>query len=373
MRKIIDKDSAFFSLLRGGLWGDEVVLTWSGSLNFPYIYQLAQEQSVVGLVAAGIERVVDNKFPKEDVLQIVGQTLQLEQNNTAMNYFIGCLFDDLRKRGIKTLLVKGQGIAQCYNKPLWRASGDVDLFMEEGDYFKAKSYLSSIAQSVGEENPASLHLAIQINPWTVELHGTLRSGLGKRIDRVIDEVQEDTFKDARVRVWKNGNSEVLLPEPNNDVVFVFTHILGHFFMGGIGLRQVCDWCRLLWTYKKEIDVRLLETRLMKMGIMSEWKSFAALAVNTLGMPDEAMPLYSPSKKWVRKSNRILTLILEFGNFGHNRDNSYYQRYPFIVYKTISLLKNTWDSIRHFMIFPKDANRVWFIRLREGIKEVVKKK
>ena len=146
MRKIIDKDSAFFSLLRGGLWGDEVVLTWSGSLNFPYIYQLAQEQSVVGLVAAGIERVVDNKFPKEDVLQIVGQTLQLEQNNTAMNYFIGCLFDDLRKRGIKTLLVKGQGIAQCYNKPLWRASGDVDLFMEEGDYFKAKSYSCPLSQ-----------------------------------------------------------------------------------------------------------------------------------------------------------------------------------------------------------------------------------
>lgn len=56
---------------------------------------MAQEQSVVGLVAAGMEHVLDVKVPKEEVLQFVGQTLQLELRNTSMNSFIGELVDKM--------------------------------------------------------------------------------------------------------------------------------------------------------------------------------------------------------------------------------------------------------------------------------------
>ena len=35
------------------------------------------------------------------------------------------------------------------------------------------------------------------------------------------------------------------------------------------------------------------------GVVSEWKAFAAMAVEYLGMPMEAMPLYSDSGKWKR--------------------------------------------------------------------------
>lgn len=54
----------------------------------------------------------------------------IEQRNVAQNQFIGALIQKLNATGIKALLVKGQGIAQCYEKPLWRKSGDVDLFYD---------------------------------------------------------------------------------------------------------------------------------------------------------------------------------------------------------------------------------------------------
>ena len=59
----------------------------------------------------------------------------------------------------------------------------------------------------------------------------------------------------------------------------------------VGLRQFCDWCRLLWTYRRSINVGLLEARLNEMGLVSVWKAFGAFAVEYLGMPGEAMPLY----------------------------------------------------------------------------------
>ena len=374
MLPIWDKNTlAFFAILRAGLWEVEARLLCSAGVDFEKICDLSREQSVLGLVAAGFEYITDVKVPKDIALTVAGEMLLLEQQNSDMNHFIGALMDKMNTSGICSLLVKGQGIAQCYERPLWRACGDVDLFLNEENYYKAKEILTQQAKSIDEENPANLHLGMTIAPWVVELHGTLRSGLWKEVDKELDAIQDQTFLKHEVRVWKNRDTEVLLPAPNNDVVFVFTHILQHFFMGGIGLRQVCDWCRLLYTYRSDIDARLLESRLKKMGLISEWKAFGALAVNTLGLPVEAMPLYSPAKKWVRKSNRLLALILESGNFGHNRDNSYYQKYPYLVYKAISLWRNTWDSMRHFMIFPLDATKVWWNRLRVGIKTVVKGK
>lgn len=297
--------------------------------------------------------------------------LRLEQQNLAMNYFIRTLTVKLNTSGICPLLVKGQGIAQCYERPLWRTCGDVDLLLDEENYYKAKVFLLPLAKSIDEENPANLHLGMTIDSWVVELHGTLRSGLWRSVDKELDSIQNQMFRGQEVRNWEDGEFNVLLPAANNDVVYVFTHILQHFFKGGIGLRQICDWCRLIYTHIFEIDIQLLESRLRKMGLLSEWKAFAALTVNILGLPKVMMPLYSPDRKWVRKSNRILALILESGNFGHNRDNSYYRKYPYVVYKAISLWRNTRDSMRHFMIFPLDASKVWWNRLVMGIKTVMK--
>jgi len=364
---------AFFALIRAGLWEEDIQLLPFGTINYKEIYRLAEEQSILGLVAAGVEHVVDTKVPKEEALAFAGYSLQIEQQNSLMNGFISGLIEKLNESRITTILLKGQGIAQCYERPLWRSNGDVDLLLDEENYYKAKAFLSNFSKVIEEENIKSLHYAVSIEPWVVELHGTFRSGLGKKIDAVIDEVQRLVFENNQVRIWKNGVTGIKIPSQDNDSFFVFTHILQHFFKGGIGLRQVCDWCRLLWTYRSELDNKLLEQRLRQAGLITEWKTFAALAVNTLGMPKDVMPLYEDPKKWSRKANRVLSLIMETGNFGHNRDNTYQKTSSFFVRKTISLYRSTRDSIKRIVIFPIDAVRIWWIRLFEGIRTAAKGK
>ena len=86
---------------------------------------------MVGLIAAVIEHVVDKKPQKKDVLQFIDRTVRLEQRNQAMNYFIGVLVEIMWEAGLFTLLVKGQGVAQCYDRPLCRSCGDVDFFLSD--------------------------------------------------------------------------------------------------------------------------------------------------------------------------------------------------------------------------------------------------
>jgi hypothetical protein len=345
---------AFFELVKAGLWEKDAWLSGYGEIAFSAVYRVAEEQSVVGLVAAGFEHVMDVKVPKRDVLPFVGNTVQLEQRNIAMNEYVGRLIEYLRKEDVYAILVKGQGVAQCYDRPLWRASGDVDLLLSNDNYERAKKVLTPVALSVEQEYTFLKHIGMMMaGGFEVELHGALPSRLSRRVDKVIDEVQGSLFYGGNVRSWVNGGTLVFLPAPNEDVIFIFTHFLRHFFYEGIGMRQICDWCRLLWTFRESIDVKLLEKRLRKMGLMTEWKAFAAYAVKWLGMPPEAMPLYSTDARWKRKADRICMFVMEVGNFGHNQKRDY-RGMSYLLRKIVSFWGHLRDMLRHFMIFPKDS-------------------
>ena len=361
----------FFALVRAGLWEKETRLGGYKDIAFGDIYELAEEQSVLGLVAAGLDKVIDVKIPQEEILQFVGYTLQLEQQNIAMNHFVGDLVEKMRTVGIYTLLVKGQGIAQCYERPLWRQCGDIDFFLSKENYNKAKEFLLPLAQSSEKESVDSKHLAMEIESWIVELHGFLRCGLSSRIDKAMDEIKSEVLCNGDVRSWIDGKSQIFLLGVNCDILYVFTHLLKHFYKEGLGLRQVCDWCRLLWTYRESLNYGLLESRIRKMGLMSEWKAFGAFAVEYLGMPKEVMPLYSSDKRWKLKADRICAFILEVGNMGHNRDMSYYNSKPYLIRKTISLGRRCGDVIKHMRIFPLDSLRFFPYIIYNGMRSAVR--
>lgn len=355
--------NAFLALVRAGLWAD------AGStdirnhglaepVDWNEVYQFAEEQSVIGVVLAGIERLKSDtpnlNIPQEILLQWIGEVQMLEQQNKAMNHFIAELVGRLRKADIYTLLVKGQGIAQCYEKPSWRVCGDVDLFLSDSNYEKAKRSLIPLASSVDKEGVYEEHLGMTIDQWFLEIHGSMRCGLSEKMDRLLDEVQKTVFYGGAVRSWMNDKIQVFLPDANCDVIFVFTHFLKHFYRGGIGIRQICDWSRLLWTYRDSLNHGLLESRIRKAGLMSEWKAFGAFAVEYLGMPVDAMPFYDAEVKWKRKADKICAFILEVGNFGNKRDMSYFNDKSYLMQKAISLGRRCGDLWRHAMIFPIDS-------------------
>lgn len=364
----------FFSLVRAGLFpvhGEGSMDHGSSQdVDWEDVYRLAEEQSVIGLVASGIEAIQGEwlkvngspMVPQAVALQFIGRTLQIEQRNKAMNAFVAELIDGLRKADVYTLVVKGQGIAQCYEKPLWRSCGDVDLLLSKDNYDQAKAFLQSKANHIDAEDERRQHLGMTIDGWIVELHGTLLTGISNRLNKVISQVQDAIFLSGEVRSWMvhgerlmiDGSSrdvQVFLPSPDNDVFLVFSHILEHFYVGGIGLRQICDWCRLLWTYRESLNHGLLESRLHEAGIMTEWKGFAAFAVDYLGMPFGAMPFYENKQKWHKKADRLCTMILKTGNFGHNKDESYRGRTSKIKELMITFGRRIAEYWKLMRIFP----------------------
>ena len=307
---------AFLELVKAGLWGNgNLDIRIEGATDWQEVYRLATEQSVIGLVLAGLEHS-DVKPPQVLLLQWIGEVQMIEQRNKAMNQFVAELVEKMRAADIYAILVKGQGVAQCYEKPLWRPSGDVDLLLSEVNYKKAKELLLPFSSNSKNEERYSQHLGMSIGQWYVEIHGSLRTGLSARVDKEVDAAQNSVFIGGNVRSWQNGKTQVLLPAPTEDVFLVFTHFIKHFYKEGMSLRQLCDWCRLLWTYRESLNYELLESWITKCGMMGEWKAFYNLASRYLGMPDLDSRLLVHDSGLDKKAERLMEFIL--GGYSGNK-------------------------------------------------------
>ena len=374
---------AFFALVRAGLFpvhgeGGMVHDSLFKDVDWEKVYQLAQEQSVQGLVLQGIEELraknLELRVPQTLLLQWIGEVQLIEQRNKEMNAFINQLIGDLRKANIYTLIVKGQGVAQCYERPLWRASGDIDFYMNDDDFQKAKIFFRPLVDKFDPDDDYTRHINMHYGEWVVEIHANQNCSLSPRINRVMNEVHNNLFYYGKVRSWDNNGTQIFLPSADNDALIIFTHFLNHFYRGGVGLRQICDWCRLLYTYKYSLNYEFLESRIKRAGLMSEWKAFGAFAVKYLGMNPGYVPFLGSMfnvqcSMLSKKADRICEFILEVGNFGQNRDTSYYGKYPFFIRKAISAWRRVKDLCRHTMIFPLDSIRFFFGMTISSLKAV----
>ena len=357
------KREAFFALLKAGLWGQGIRLRPYEPLDFNALYGLAEAQAVTGLLAAGLEHVEDRKVTKPEVVPFLKRVVFLEKRNSEMNGFIEKLFRKLGDAGIYAILVKGPALAQCYQRPQWRSVGDVDLLLDDDNYQKAKELLLPLAKEYKDEDIDKKHIGITVNSWLVELHGTLHNGLSSRITKAVDRIQDETIRGGEVRNWRNGETDVPLPAVDNDIIFVFTHILQHFFQGGILIRQLCDWSRLMWTFRDSINIDLLRERLREMRLMTEWEVFAAIAVDYLGCPESVMPFYRASAGIRRRAKRALAII--FGS--SDVDTSYKEKAPVLKRKLITIWRQIRESFTFMRVFPLDTFRFLGFFFIEGMR------
>lgn len=368
---------------------DPSSIDWK-AVDWDAVMQLAKEQALVGIVASAfdaggsagsflgfeLQEVLDRDHRKAFAKKVYS----IEQRNQKMDESVAKLFNYLENNGLHPVLLKGQGIARSYANPHRRSPGDIDMLLQGEEYAQAKNLLKEKARKIMDEGLYEKQQQMFIADCIVELHGTMRVTLSKKIDSFLDGVMDRMFSSQDFSSFAFEGSNILTPSPQINAVYVFCHILEHLFHSGIGLRQVCDLCRILHVYRDEIDRGFLETELKRLGLMDEWNAFATLMVNYLGAPAEDIPFFpvhtsacNNSTKWNRKAKKILSYILSTGNMGKNRDLSYRKKSPYLIKKTVTLWFIISNAVRLGSIFPKDTAMISFKGLASGLKDLAEHK
>ena len=376
---------AFLDLLRCGLWGTPLNpsifgvsertgdnsgaanLAQSSMLNhdeWKNIVDMAIEQTVTGIVFDALLTLPKALRPPKDIyFNLVAQVGDLEEGGYLMNKAIAYLFHAFDKAGIEVFLLKGQAVAQFYPQPLHRVHGDIDLVVPDAQNFeKAIALMQSLTGEDGEPEDERSHVVFSLKGVCVEVQGLNVYGIGRRcFQHYIDWAKESLKGESRKLILQtdrqpNDDAQspktAILPPMRFDLMFVFVHLMNHFFDGGVGLRQVCDWMRYLHENRSTIDLSQLEKDLHTLGLMPHWQTIASTAVCWLGAPKESIPFYLPS--FDKKGRIALNHILRSGNFGMLRTNVFEEKNSHLMRRFGTLLSLFPSYGRVARLFPADA-------------------
>ena len=370
-------EEIFLELLKIGLWGEENYINnlkdnkaLFKDIDWEEVYRHAVAQTMIGILADGINSIGLNelKVPQDIKFKLIQHVIRIEQANEKMNIFLPQLYKKLNKADIHAWLLKGQGVAQCYLKPNHRQSGDIDLFfLNKAHYEKAGKLLSKYDN--GKETEETEHYAFTINGIVVELHGKIVARTNRKLDRNFIPWTKEIAQNEE-EIIQDG-TQVILPPVAFDAIYIFIHMMRHYFEGGIGLRQVSDWMRYLYVHHHQINQEQLTAHLKRLGVTKIWKIFGAMAVNYLGCPQEYMPLYD--SKFSKDGATILQYILRSGNFGYFDDRLQNRPKNFYLGKLYSFWGQIQMILRNLKMFPEESLRALPVLIQGGMERVKEKR
>ena len=351
----------FLELLRAGLWGVAANADnfKPGSVDWRAVLRIAKEQTMMVVVADGIETLPKELWPpKETMMKLAMMRLKTEQAHMLLNSTIAQIVNALDTEGVHSVLLKGQGIAQNYIRPESRTCGDIDLYTGLGGYEKAFEIIEALHEGRPHKEAAECthHLHTDLNGVEVEIHRQTSFLHGKRMDAKFQEWTrqslDELFGSGKLEVWDNGGTAVALAPATYNAFFILHHAVRHMTTEGVGFRQICDWVMLLHRCHSQVDVDQLAKKLKELKMENIWAEFGRLAVNYLGLPADELPLAPKNLAPTRKTAKLLGHIFISGNFGrfdaNGRDHS---EVPYLKRKWRSFTFQSKRLMKLFGLFP----------------------
>ena len=334
---MIDIYDKFFQLLR---------LTICSSVDIPLIqkeewksiYEIAQKQSLMGVIFDGIQKMSDATKAAGDSMEMdinllmnwMGICRQIEKRNHQLDEAVGKVTAWFEKKGFRSCILKGQGNALMYPCQGHRTAGDIDIWVSG----KPSEVIQFVHSFSPKEKASYHHIAFpDINGIPVEVHYRpcyLQNPLhNHRLQKYFRKISEEQFL-HKVRIEE---VEFAIPTARFNIIFQLVHIYSHLFQEGIGLRQIVDYYFVIdkWymertesTFQSTVGLQVtdkaaLQDELKHLGLWDFASAMMFVLHEALGLSEDKMIV----PKDVERGKLLLEDILKGGNFGQ-----YDKRYGF---------------------------------------------
>lgn len=268
--------------------------------DWALLYKEAQRQSLVGVLLTGVEKVVAlGETKPKFLIQWIAQGMALESRNRLLDVRCKEITDIFRELGLRSCVLKGQGVARLYPNPLRRQCGDIDLWVEGN---RDEIYKELKAKwRVGETVVHHADVEVFADALT-EIH-------------FIPSFTYSPFLFRRYKFffkkWRTGSLPIMtrrldLPILRQTSMLSFHHVLYE----GIGLRQLLDYYFILRRLDGAQRRQVIE-ELKYLGLARFAEAVMYVEQQVFGLEPEYC-LCQPNEK---TGKRLLEEIELAGNFG----------------------------------------------------------
>lgn len=317
----------FLRLVRLGLGcaddNDNVNLDLNGGVSWQALENIANEHGLLGVTLDGVEKLPRELRPeKKAILQSIGQLIQSEQQYAMQEHAAAEMGLLLHQHGIRTYVLKGAVVAECYPRPEHRRSVDMDCFLvnenvnlDLNDNLDLNAEVWEKGNRVVEEagfevargfyKNSTFHLpglAVENHRFMTPFRGNKRL---KRLERLLQSMIVNdnlnlletfgTSEQARANDNENGGGEEVMvsvkveasnrrfegtclyrPPVMVSALFLIEHAYSHFLHEGLTWRHVLDWQMFSRRHREEIDWEAFDGLIDEYGFRKFYDSYCRL-------------------------------------------------------------------------------------------------
>ena len=263
----------FFELIQVALGRREYLRRVPSAKEWNALYTMAQKQTVAGVFFCGLQRLPNEQracLPELLKMQWLALATQIQARNELMNRRCVEVQRLLAKEGLKSSILKGQGVAVLYNLDLnlnlYRQSGNIDVWMDSG----MERVLRWCRERYGDVEFDYINAHVPIfDDVEVELHWRVQSMTNlfrnRRLQRWLErEKTKAMILDGKADLKLSetlGTSETTITVPSLEfnAFYLMLHCYHQMFESGLGLRQLMDYYFLLRNLNLDLNLNKRKT------------------------------------------------------------------------------------------------------------------
>ena len=289
---------------------DGSVVDWSK------VYSAASATKVTSLVY-DVVRMRDD-IPK-DVLACfkkdASQMLQISYKLWLTTRFICKKIEDA---GIPVVVLKGPVVSAYFPTAEYRKSGDIDIVVPSSKMQEVGAILEKMGYEFERETAPHIeysnHEGIE-----VEVHRLMSEPLpDERANKLLEEMVSDGLN-RRTFLSLDGELKFpVFPEEINAFELI-VHMLQHFYMGGFGIRLLCDWVAFLEHDNSQEVIEKVCEFVEDFRVKNFVSIVTNICVRYLGLSAEKAAPFITEKVDEKMADNMLFDILQAKEFGFSND------------------------------------------------------
>ena len=240
--------SSFFHLLRAAIGTGPCYRRPLTSDEWRALYRVCVVQGVTVVVFDFVKTLPKSEAPELALLmEWLSAATAVEQTMRRMQITAEEFAEEMEKREIPVVVLKGIAFAQYYPNPLFRECGDLDCYMMGK---KEKGDLAALVLGGTMEEAGYKHSHLIYKGLTIENHRFFTDFDNTPTGRLTEQVLGELIQEEQTNL---GNSKLRCPSANFNALFLLKHAQGHFIDEGIRMRHVLDWALFLREKQEEVD------------------------------------------------------------------------------------------------------------------------
>lgn len=341
-------NSLFFELIQVSIGRRYVLSRVPSAKDWSALYGLSVKQAVAGVCFCGVQRLPKEQracLPELLRMQWLAFASRIQTRNELMNRRCVEVQRMLEKEGLKSSILKGQGIALLYNLNLdvnlnlYRQSGDIDVYvpcgMERGLRWCRERYGDVEYDYINAHVPMFKDVEVELH-WRVgsmtnlfrnrklqrwlEREETKEMILGGKADLKPSETLEPSETALKPETLE---TTITVPTLEFNAFYLMLHCYHHVFDSGLGLRQLMDYYFLLMA-RNNLNNKMTTTGTTEdnFNLNHLFREFGMerfvgavmwIMQEVFGLERECL-LCEPDEK---EGRFILAEVMAGGNFGHH--------------------------------------------------------